>query len=109
MSGDPPTATCPRCGTVVEVAHVIIPGTSELVRIETDAHALTQPHSCTPGCHPSSGDPLSEAVFTALGEASMCWDPSPARTPQVFDYNRALDVGERLLTDIRRLTGTEQT
>lgn len=34
------------------------------------------------------------AVFEALGEASMCWDPPPAG---VFDSTHATSVGERLL------------
>ena len=37
---------------------------------------------------------LYHAVFEAIGEASMCWNPPPSN--EVFDSNKASDVGVRL-------------
>ena len=41
---------------------------------------------------------LKEKVFTALGEASMCWDPIPTG---VFDSTNAGKIGNKLLADLR--------
>ena len=41
---------------------------------------------------------LNRLVFTALGQASMCWDPKPSS--QVFDYESAMDIGLKLISDI---------
>jgi len=40
---------------------------------------------------------LKEKVFTAMGEASMCWDPIPSG---VFDSTRAQGVGDKLMEEI---------
>ena len=45
---------------------------------------------------------MSEAICTAIGEASMCWDPEPTG---VFDAERATDAGERLFDEIVRTDG----
>jgi len=42
-------------------------------------------------------DAIKEKVFTAIGEASMCWDPIPTG---VFDSTAAQKVGERLVTNL---------
>jgi hypothetical protein len=39
----------------------------------------------------------AEAVFQALGEASMCWHPRPTGE---FDSSHALEIGNRLLEQI---------
>lgn len=39
-------------------------------------------------------------VFEAIGEASMCWNPKPYTN--VFDSTHAKDVGERLLSDLKK-------
>ena len=36
-----------------------------------------------------------ELVFQALGEASMCWKPSPST--EIFDSTKCEGVGERLI------------
>lgn len=49
------------------------------------------------------GDELTELerlVFTAMGEASMCWEK---RAKGVFDSEAAVDVAHRLIKDIREL------
>lgn len=51
---------------------------------------------------PEIGDPdpvLSALVFTALGEASMCWAEPPRG---VFDADRAHRIGVDLIAAIRR-------
>jgi len=61
---------------------------------------MTHHHSQEPP--PPLGDPdpvLSALVFTALGEASMCWMELPRGE---FDSGRALAVGNKLIADIRR-------
>jgi hypothetical protein len=40
---------------------------------------------------------LRELIFTALGEASMCWDETPKG---VFDASHAKEIGEKLYTEI---------
>ena len=40
---------------------------------------------------------LREKVFTAIGEASMCWIPTPQG---IFDSTRAEKVGRRLVDEI---------
>ena len=42
-------------------------------------------------------DEIREKVFTAIGEASMCWEPIPTG---VFDSTAAQKVGERLVADL---------
>lgn len=37
---------------------------------------------------------LYTAIFEAIGEASMCWEPKPGK--EVFDANKASDVAVRL-------------
>jgi len=41
---------------------------------------------------------LREAVFMALGMASMCWDPTPVG---VFESGKAAAIGEALMTAIQ--------
>jgi hypothetical protein len=41
---------------------------------------------------------IEELVFTALGEASMCWTPLPSS--QVFDSAKAKEIGDRLVKDL---------
>jgi len=43
--------------------------------------------------------PIHEAVFQALGYASLCWEPRP---DGVFDSTRAEQAGEELLAFLRR-------
>jgi hypothetical protein len=45
---------------------------------------------------------IEEAVYQALGEASMCWSELPQG---VFDSTKAKDIGEHLLQGIRKYTG----
>ena len=42
-------------------------------------------------------DEIREKIFTAIGEASMCWNPIPTG---VFDSTAAQKVGERLVTNL---------
>lgn len=42
-----------------------------------------------------------DLVMHAIGEASMCWCERPAG---IFDSERAIDVGERLLVDLEQLS-----
>ena len=51
-------------------------------------------------------DKLKELVFTALGEASMCWNPQPSN--QVFDSTRAVKIGEELYNNIIALYGSKE-
>lgn len=51
-------------------------------------------------------DKLKELVFTALGEASMCWNPQPSK--QVFDSTRAVKIGEELYNNIIALYGSKE-
>ena len=44
---------------------------------------------------------LKEKVFQALGEATMCWNPRPSL--QVFDSTRAVEIGERLWKEIKKI------
>ena len=39
-----------------------------------------------------------ELIMTALGEASMCWTETPKG---VFDSTRAIQIGKKLLEDIK--------
>lgn len=39
----------------------------------------------------------AELIFTALGEASMCWNPRPTGE---FDSTRATRIGEKLITQL---------
>lgn len=39
-----------------------------------------------------------ELIMTALGEASMCWSETPKG---VFDSTKAIQIGEKLLEDIK--------
>ncbi len=49
---------------------------------------------------PSEGQELSveEAVFQALGAASMCWDTTPTG---IFDSTRAKEIGDALMAELR--------
>jgi hypothetical protein len=44
---------------------------------------------------------IAEKVFTALGQASMCWEPRPGN--QVFDSTLAKQVGQSLVNDVLKL------
>ena len=46
-------------------------------------------------------DKLSEMVFFAIGEASMCWHPRPAG---IFDASHAKCIGEELIAYINAST-----
>jgi len=48
-----------------------------------------------------TNDELKEAIFTALGEASMCWAPPPGN--QIFESTRAKDIGDKLFEKISPL------
>jgi hypothetical protein len=41
-------------------------------------------------------------VLQAIGEASLCWDRPPTG---VFDSQRAIDIAERLLTELAAVGG----
>lgn len=41
---------------------------------------------------------LSEKIFQAIGEASMCWGETPKGE---FDSTKAKEIGEQLLKDIQ--------
>lgn len=41
-----------------------------------------------------TNEELKELVFTAIGAASMCWDPLPGN--QVFESTRAKEIGDGL-------------
>lgn len=45
-----------------------------------------------------NNEQLHEAVFSALGEASMCWSETPTG---VFDSERASEIGNRLIALIK--------
>ena len=49
---------------------------------------------------------LKILVFTAIGEASMCWNSPPV--DQVFDSANAQRIGEELVTAIAALTAQVQ-
>ena len=49
-------------------------------------------------------DEIREKVFTAIGEASMCWEPIPTG---VFDSTAAQKVGERLVADLASAVAVE--
>lgn len=49
---------------------------------------------------------LTEFVYQAVGEASMCWDPLPGN--QVFDSTKAKDVAERILARIADAVAEER-
>lgn len=42
---------------------------------------------------------IEERIFTALGEASMCWSETPKG---VFDGTKAKEIGDKLVDDIYR-------
>lgn len=41
---------------------------------------------------------LTEVVFTALGEASMCWSETPKG---IFESTRAKEIGDRVMNSIQ--------
>lgn len=43
---------------------------------------------------------LSEKIFIALGEASMCWSERPKG---IFESTRAAEIGTKLLNDVERI------
>ncbi len=43
---------------------------------------------------------LQRLVFTALGQASVCWSETPTG---VFDSEEATKIGDKLVNDIIRL------
>ena len=47
---------------------------------------------------------VREAVFQALGTASMCWEK--VEGAGVFQSDQAAEIGDQLLATIQRLTGT---
>lgn len=49
-------------------------------------------------------DKLKEIVYTAIGEASMCWFEIPKGQ---FDEKLANDVAQRLLKNIEKLYATK--
>lgn len=42
-----------------------------------------------------------DLIFQALGAASMCWIPRPS--DQEFDSQTAVEVGEQLIRDLKKL------
>ncbi|MES3018201.1 MAG: hypothetical protein V4721_10500 [Bacteroidota bacterium] len=46
-------------------------------------------------------DELKRIVFESLGEVSMCWTPRPSS--QVFDSTKAMEIGDKLVEDLRSL------
>ncbi len=42
---------------------------------------------------------INEIIFQAIGEASMCWDPIPIG---VFDSSKAKEIGDKLISKIKR-------
>jgi len=59
--------------------------------IMSKEEAMALPLKDRPICFRISSD---HAVFEAIGEASMCWDPPPGR--EVFETEKASDVAVRL-------------
>jgi hypothetical protein len=59
----------------------------------TKEEAMALPVKERPLCYRLSSE-LYTAVFEAIGEASMCWDPRPGN--QVFASEQASDVATRL-------------
>lgn len=49
---------------------------------------------------PAEFTPLHEAVFQALGQASMCWNPKPEG---IFDSEEAAKIGDELIAKIQDL------
>lgn len=43
---------------------------------------------------------LSELVFQALGQASMCWEIRPKG---VFDSDQVKEIGDQLIKDLKEL------
>ena len=43
---------------------------------------------------------LKIKVFEAIDEATMCWNPKP--TIQVFDSERAIEIGNKLWKEIEK-------
>jgi guanyl-specific ribonuclease Sa len=43
-------------------------------------------------------DKMKELVFMAIGEASMCWEPTPSG---IFKSTKAKDIGERLVRELQ--------
>jgi len=61
--------------------------------ILTKEEAMALPVAQRPLCYRISSE-LYTAVFEAIGEASMCWEPRPGQ--QVFSAEKASDVAVRL-------------
>ena len=49
----------------------------------------------------ATSEPIKTQIFTALGEASMCWIPKPTGE---FDSNTATQIGDRLYKSIKTRT-----
>ena len=43
---------------------------------------------------------IRELVMQAIGEASMCWSETPKG---IFESDKALDIGERIITRVKEL------
>ena len=43
---------------------------------------------------------LSETILQSMGEASMCWNPTPTGE---FDSTKAAEVGEKVIKDVRQM------
>ena len=66
-------------------------GMSAVIMSREEAMAL--PVADRPICFRISSE-MYHAVFEAIGEASMCWNPKPSK--EVFDAEKASDVAVRL-------------
>ena len=65
------------------------------IAIDTILEHLDKPDALTSEI--GEDDKLRQIVFTALGEASMCWSETPRG---IFDSVGATIVGDKLLKDI---------
>lgn len=65
--------------------------------IMSESEALALPLAERPLCYRISSE-MYHAVFEAIGEASMCWNPKPSN--EVFDSERASNVAVRLCLKI---------
>jgi hypothetical protein len=48
----------------------------------------------------------AEAIFQALGEASMCWNPLPST--QIFQSREAEKIGNRLIEELNRIDQSQE-
>lgn len=93
VPGSFPVAEVLQQGSAVDGAQPVVHEESDVMAGRTNGAAPVDEFS---------GEPLTceSAIFQALGEASMCWDPRPTG---IFDSTRAKEIGDRLVATIERL------